>query len=387
MPRFVIFSLYFLGVFLQAGTYGLTFMLPKLFEGFGANEKDVGMMLMVTAFTTLISVYYSGHISDALGRMVTLGVSGFSIAVALFLFGSTSEMGPGLIAASALLGIGWSLFYTLGPVVLTRIIDPKDRVRYFSLLSVFMMAGFGLSPVMASIMESVGLSVSDAFNTMAVVCLGSGALFILLKAPVRELSAHKPQELRSKLTVSTVRRILMVPARLPVIMVCIGASVFAGLNNFQTVFADDQALNYADFFLSYTVTVLICRVLLAGFSGGRAPYATIAALQYVMAASVVLFIFVDGNQYLYILSAVLFGIGYGASYPVLAAMAANDAESDMVPQTLQLFALTYFIGIFGFPLLAGWAIVEYGALPLLIGVAALAVVEATMAARRYLSDR
>ncbi|MEK6204060.1 MAG: MFS transporter, partial [Amylibacter sp.] len=74
--------------------------------------------------------------------------------------------------------------------------------------------------------------------------------------------------------------------------------------------------------------------------------------------------------------------GYGASDPILVAMAADDAKTDLVPQTLQLFALSYFIGVFGFPLIAGWLIVEVGTTPLLIVVAVLAVVEATMAARR-----
>ena len=85
---------------------------------------------------------------------------------------------------------------------------------------------------------------------------------------------------------------------------------------------------------------------------------------------------------LYVLVAILFGLGYGVSYPILVAMAANDATDDLGPQTLQLFALTYFIGIFGFPLIAGWMIVEIGTTQLLILVAGLAAIEATMALRR-----
>ena len=385
--RLVVLALYFLGIFLQAGTYGLTFMLPKLFADFGADEKDVGRMLAVTAVTTLVSVYYSGHLSDRLGRMPTLGLSGLAIAIALFLFGWAKGLGPALVVASALLGFGWSLFYTLGPVVLTRVTEPGERVRYFSLLSVFVMAGFGLSPVMASAMENAGLSISDAFFVMSVVCLASGALFLALTVPIRGLSLDTQQEPRSSLTASTVRRVLTSRGLVPVVMVCLGASIFAGMNNFQTVFAEAQGLNYSDFFLAYTITVVICRVLLTGFSGGGAPYAMIAALQYVMCASIVLFMFIDSSQPLYILVAVLFGIGYGASYPVLAAMAANDADDDLVPQTLQLFALTYFIGIFGFPFLAGWLIVEMSVPFLLIGIAILAAIEATMAAQRHLSNK
>jgi len=55
--------LYFLAAFLQAGTYGLTFLLPPLFEAFGADEKDVGTVLVSTAISTLVTVLYLGHIT------------------------------------------------------------------------------------------------------------------------------------------------------------------------------------------------------------------------------------------------------------------------------------------------------------------------------------
>lgn len=136
-------------------------------------------------------------------------------------------------------------------------------------------------------------------------------------------------------------------------MVFIGASVFAGMNNFQTVYADERGLNYADHFLIYTVTVVMFSLVLARFSGGKNPYFTIALLQYVVCGSVVLFCFITGDQYLYWLFAVLFGIGYGVSHPILVTMTARDASGGLVAQTLQLFAFTYFAGIFGFPLVAG----------------------------------
>ncbi len=65
-------------------------------------------------------------------------------------------------------------------------------------------------------------------------------------------------------------------------------------------------------------------------------------------------------------------------------MTANDAQKELIPQTLQLFALTYFIGIFGFPLVAGWIIVELTVNTLLIGIATLALIEASMALKKAL---
>ncbi len=385
MSRTVALALFFFAIFLQSGTYGLTFMLPKLFAEFGANEKDVGAMLMVTTIVTLLAVYYSGHLSDLLGRMMTLCVSGFAIALALYLYSIADSVGVELTIASGLIGFGWGLMYTLAPVVLTRISGTENRIQIFSLFSVFLMAGFGLSPVFASILEQMGFSVRTAFGAVGVCCMISGIIFLALRSAIEKLAINTAPDNRSSLSLSAVASIFRSPGWLPVVMVFLGASVFAGMNNFQTSFAQAEGQNYADFFLAYTVTVIVCRLMLAGFSGGRSPYRTIAFLQYIMFASVILFIFVDGSRLLYIFSAVLFGIGYGASYPVLAAMAANDAREDLVPQTLQLFALTYFIGIFGFPFIAGWLIIDFSIPTLLVGIAVMAIIEATMAFIRHLN--
>ena len=384
MSRSFVFFVYFAGIFLQAGAYGLTFMLPRLFDSFGANEKTVGAMLGVTAVTTLVTVYFSGHLSDLFGRLRTLAAACVAISAALFLYGIIDEVGVLLVCASVLLGFGWGLTYSLGPIVLTRLVSAEERVRYFTLLSVFVMAGFGLSPVMAALLEGLGFAVRDAFFVTAVLCLISAFLFFVLDAPVKASALNPRAEAPSRITLEAVAGVLRSPARLPILMVCLGASVFAGLNNFQTVFADARGLDYASFFFTYTVTVVVLRLVLARFKGGARPYRTIAALQYIMCLSMVIFIFSGTSVPLYLLVAVLFGVGYGVSYPILVAMAAQDASNDLSAQTLQIFALTYFIGIFGFPLVAGWMIVDVGTMPLLVLVAILAAIEASLALRRAL---
>ena len=369
-------------IFLQSGAYGLTFILPQLFDSFGANEKTVGTMLLLTAVATLITVYYSGHLSDIFGRVRVLGAACLSIALALFLYGSANGVDLRLMIASILLGCGWGLTYSLAPVVMTRLVCSEKRVRYFALLSVFIMAGFGLSPVLSSFVQKIGFTVNDAFYMTAALCIISAVIFFVLVAPVHAHSLNAGTETTSRLTLRTALQILHSRALLPIIMVCLGASVFAGMNNFQTVFAKNRGLNYADYFLAYTITVMGFRVLLARSKGGKSPYLSIAFLQYVMCGSILLFLYMGNSAVLYIAVAILFGIGYGVSYPILAAMASNDADTALIPQTLQLFALAYFIGIFGFPLIAGWLIVEFGTGALLWLIIALAFIEASMAARR-----
>ncbi len=382
MSRTLVLVLYYIAIFLQAGAYGLTFMLPRLFDSFGADEKTVGWMLLVTAASTIVTVYFSGHLSDLFGRLRTLGLACIAISASLFLYGSLDTVGLGLFTASLLLGFGWGLTYSLGPIVLTRLVDAADRVRFFTLLSVFVMAGFGLAPVLASVLEGAGYSVRNAFYVTAASCIGSAIMFFVLDAPIKSNAISPHAETSSRITLAALSGVLTSRALLPVVMVCLGASIFAGLNNFQTVFADARGLEYANFFLTYTITVVVFRLVLAQFKGGNNPYRTIALLQYVMCLSIVVFIFSGSNLQLYLLVAVLFGIGYGVSYPILVAMAANDATDALSAQTLQVFALTYFVGIFGFPLIAGWILVDLGTRPLLILIAVLAMIEATLALRR-----
>jgi MFS family permease len=382
MSRTSTLILFFLAVFLQAGAYGLTFLLPDLFTTFNADERMVGKILGLTAISTVTIVYFAGHLADIVGRLRTLSIACLFIAIALAIFGGVTGNTLQLSLAAILLGMGWGLTYSLCPVVLTRLILPGQGVRYFTLLSIFVMAGFGLSPVMASVMFKFGLGVADAFYTTAALCAISAILFWALINPIKTHAKNDAAEPTSRLTRENIKRILKSPARLPVTMVAIGAAVFAGLNNFQTVFATERGLDYAAYFLTYTITVVLLRALLAAFKGGSNPYKTIAKLQYIMAAAVVLFILMGNSFPLYILVAILFGLGYGASYPILVTMAAADADAKLVPQTLQLFALSYFIGLFGFPLLAGFMITKWGSLPVLILTAFMATTEATLAQRR-----
>lgn len=177
---------------------------------------------------------------------------------------------------------------------------------------------------------------------------------------MRALTIEKQIVSKTGLSRAVIKDVMTSRATIQVIMVGIGASVFAGITNFQIVYAEARSLAYADYFLAYTVTVIMCRVVFTQFMVGQSPYAVISLWLGVMGLSVLLFILQDSNVFLYMLGAILFGIGYGVAYPINKAMAANEARPEIIPQTLQLFGLSYFIGLFCFPFIAGHMIVQGG---------------------------
>ena len=96
--------------FFCGGGYGATFLLPVLFEGFGAGTELVGIVLGAAAISTLLTVAYAGHISDLIGRAPSVGLSGLLLAAANAGFALSGGDAAVLIVAGIVAGIGWGLF-------------------------------------------------------------------------------------------------------------------------------------------------------------------------------------------------------------------------------------------------------------------------------------
>jgi MFS family permease len=92
-----------------------------------------------------------------------------------------------------------------------------------------------------------------------------------------------------------------------------------------------------------------------------------------MLGSILMFGFVVDDGFSYLLAAVMLGVGYGLTYSVINGLAANEAPNGTTSQSLLLFSLSYFIGVFGFPLLAGKIIVEHGMSTLLLTMLVVAL--------------
>jgi len=111
--------------------------------------------------------------------------------------------------------------------------------------------------------------VRGAFHVTATLCVVSAVLFLVLDGPIKAHAIHPRAEAPSRITISALSGVLKSRALLPIIMVSLGASIVASLNNFQTVFADARGLDYVNLFLTYTITVVVFRLVLARFMGGK----------------------------------------------------------------------------------------------------------------------
>ena len=91
-----------------------------------------------------------------------------------------------------------------------------------------------------------------------------------------------------------------------------------------------------------------------------------------MLGAIALFAFGVSGNLSYLLAAATLGVGYGLTYSVINGLVANEAPAGTTSQALLLFSLAYFVGVFGFPWLAGKIIVDYGMPVLMLSLLVIA---------------
>ena len=358
---------------LLAAAYGSTALLPLHVSAIGGNAATVGVIISSGTVFTLLFAVLSGHLTDKLGRLNSIVMGGAALAAGVGLIGVTSRIGWPLILAGVLLGTGWALFYVLLPIYVVSFLIPESRIKYLTLVSGFQMLGIGASPVIGRLTGSLGIPVAAVFRSLALTSLLACVLLVWMGRRLRALPTSGGR--LARLQGPAIRRVFSGVARYPVIMIGLGACIFSTLSAFQTALAQAWKRDYSLFFIVFITTVVLCRLSLAGYVGRQNPYKVILALLGTMLAGLLMMFRAADSAYIYALSAMLFGVGYGLAYSVLNGILANSVDTEVLPQALQIFTCSYFLGIFGFPAVAGLLLTRYGVSTLLTALVAIGGLE------------
>ncbi|CAI8971117.1 MFS transporter [Pseudomonas sp. fls2-241-R2A-110] len=380
-----LFGLFCLASYLLSLSYGSTFLLSLLIGSRGGNEHDAGSVISAAMVSTFAAVIVSGHLSDLLGAARSIALFGVLLVAASLGFALTPGFGNLLLFFGLLLGLGWGVFYTLGPIIVASLVTPAQRAKYFALLSGSMMTGIGSAPLLGRAASALGYPVTAAFYLAALASLIGVLLFWRLDVQLKKTPS--PATAVARISWRATARVLSSRAVFPIIMVGLGGSVFGGLSSFQTSYAASRSLDYSLFFFGFMGAAISSRMLIAGVVVKRDPLRASCLLSGVMMGSIVLFGLVVDSGFSYVLAAMMLGVGYGLTYSVINGLAANEAPSGTTSQALLLFSLSYFIGVFGFPWLAGRIIVEHGMMTLLLTVFAIALLNWSITVGRLIWRR
>jgi MFS family permease len=356
----------FVGAILAATGYGATFVLNRHFKSYGGTEIDTGTILVVAMIGTMISVPVVGSYAKRIGAAHLAAIGTLLLSTGFTLLATTTKADGISMAGGAAIGAGWGAFYLAAPMSLSQLVTNADRTYWFTRFAAFQMAGIGLSPFLGEVMLShLGFGTHAFFIMVAgMCCIAAGLQYgfsIVAPFPARE-NEIVPW-LRSGMTV------LSGPSRFPIVMVALGAGAFAGVMTYQSSLTEGTDLLPSTFFLTYSITVVAARWLLAGTVNRFPTSQSVPFLLGIMVSGLAVLYGLDFGLVVQITAAVLFGLGYGLVYPLIQAQAVNDTtDEELHEAVLTWFVLSYFVGIFGFPFLGGWIIVVHGQTALVTAV-------------------
>ncbi|QXI25520.1 MFS transporter [Pseudomonas vanderleydeniana] len=377
-PRFGLFCM---ASFLLSISYGATFLLSLLVRSFGAGEREAGQVFAVAMVSTLVAVLGSGHVLQRLGAPRSIALGAVFLVIASAGFAMVSGLGLALSACGFILGVGWGLFYTVGPIMVAAMVEPQRRTHCFALLSGSMLTGIGSGPLLGKLAAHAGLPVQAAFACAAVAALLGGLYFWRLGA--REETRMRSSE-RVQISLKATAQVLRSPSGLSILMVGLGGAVFGVMGSFQTSYAAGLGLDYSLFFIGFMGAAIACRLLVAKWVVQRNPFSASCVLTSLMLVAVLGFGEWVHDSLGYWLTAALLGVGYGLNYSVINGLAANEAPPGLTAQALLLFSLSYFIGVFGFPFIAGKLISHTGVQGMLWGVGVVAALVWMVSVGRWL---
>lgn len=355
-----LFGTFCLSSYLLSLSYGTTFLLAMTLRAHGASEADAGTVISAAMLSTFLAVIFSGHLTDLIGAPKAVAAGAIFLAAACIGFATVPGMGTTILLFGLLLGFGWGMFYTLGPIIVAMMIEPARRARFFALLSGSMMTGIGTGPLLGRAAQALGYPVEAAFVAAAAASLAGGALFLLMGPRIQQQQLQLDSVTVCKITPRAAHSVLSSKAAFAILMVGLGGAIFGGLSSFQTSYATLKQLDYSLFFIGFMSAAISCRLLIAGFIVKRDPYLMACLLTALMVLSVLMFLYWVDSPGAYLVAAMTLGVGYGLTYSVINGLAANEAPAGQTAQALLLFSLAYFVGVFGFPLLAGKVIVQAG---------------------------
>lgn len=307
------FALFCLASFLLSLSYGSTFLLSLLIHSRGGNEHDAGSVISTAMLSTFVAVVLSGHLADALGAARAIAGMGVLLVVACLGFALVPGFGQGLMLFGLSLGLGWGVFYTLGPIIVTLLVEPHHRAKYFALLSGSMLSGIGAGPLLGRAASALELPLTTAFYIAGLASLAGAVMFWRMGAQFK----HHTQVPTAKISWGASRRVLSSKAVFAILMVGLGGCVFGGLSSFQTSYAAAHGLDYSLFFAGFLSAAITSRLLIAGFVVKRDAYRAACVLSGIMLGSIALFAFGVSGNLSYLLAAALLGVGYGLTYSVI----------------------------------------------------------------------
>jgi len=301
--RFALMFSFSFTVFLAA--FQLLPTAPFQILALGGSQGEAGLFLGLLTYASAFSAPLTGAVADRIGKRRMLLSTSSVIAVLSACYAVTPgyEWMLGLVLVH---GVFWSGLLTASGAYVTDLLPSTRRTEGLGY--------WGFASIMAvAIAPSVGLWVFGR-GGWTMVCLETTVLHVVMAVIAWRLPADRPHVTSQPLRLSTLVewRVLVLGGTL-----FLYAFSYGGITSFAALYADQLSITpRALYFTIFSLTIMVTRPFIARYADVTDHRRVIVACLLLVATSMVVMSMATGRDLL-MLSAVLFGTGFGSAYPVM----------------------------------------------------------------------
>ncbi|MHB1418452.1 MAG: MFS transporter [Bacillota bacterium] len=308
--------------------------LPEYIKILGGKESTVGLINGIFTVSAVLIRPWVGMQLDRTGRrkVLILGLAIFVISALSYNWAPTVFW---LLAFRLIHGAGWGASTTASGTIATDVIPLSRRAEGMGYYGLFGTVAMAIAPALGMLIRQ-----DYGFSTLFYISASLAGVSLILASTL----VYKEPLAREKVQV---RRVLYESTALhPSLVVFFQAITYGGVVSFITLFAIKTGLKayVGPYFAVYAIVLMLTRPLAGIVADRKGPYWVILPGYIVVLAGVVMLAF-SSSPLLFMMSAAVYALGFGATQPTLQALAVTRAAPERRGAANATFFSAFDLGI------------------------------------------
>jgi len=345
-PQFFLIWSYSFTVFLSA--FQLLPTAPFHILSLGGSQLEAGLFLGFLTYASAMSAPITGAIADRIGKRRVLIVASLAITVfsLLYAIAPSYQIILGLVLVH---GVFWSGLLSSSSSYVLDIVPKSRRAEGLGYSGFASVLGVAVAPW-------IGLWIFD-HGGWRLLCLEAAVLNTVMAAIAWSL----PPDQRHAAPLRSLH-----PADLIEWRILIGAVTlflysfsYGGITSFVAVYAEQLGVPRALYFTVFCLTIIATRPFI-GRNADRIGHAKLIVPCLAMIVIGVWTLAIADSRPLFVVSAILFGVGFGSAYPVFVAHLMHHVAEHRRGATFGALIGAFDTGIGTGSIAVGWISGRYG---------------------------
>lgn len=294
--------------FLFFGFYLLIPTLPLYVKELGGNETHVGLIMGLFTLAAVVARPIIGGLLDRYGRKIFIIVGLIFFTLTLFVYHWAMSV-VFLLALRLIHGVSWAMSTTSIGTAVTDMIPASRRGEGMGWYGMSMTVAMAIGPLIG-----VWLVQASSFSLLLNVATGLSVMAILfaLTTNIPKIEYKQTGKIvffeRSVLSITVVMFFL--------------AFTYGGIMTFLPLFVETIQVNAGTFFLVYAISLTVTRPFAGKLADKRGESIVVIPSFFILIVGLIVLSFSTGLTGI-VITAILYGIGFGSAQPVLQAATIN----------------------------------------------------------------